>query len=117
MDEGSVRHSDLYLTTHSIHKRQTSMPLTGFETAIPASDRPQTYALDRAATWVGRFTYSLSSNAVDVCAESTPLRSCSEIESRLQGLLQAYVDSRPSVVIPNPFALLFYVGRSRSKVS
>ena len=32
------------------HTTQTSMPLAGFESAIPASDRPQTRALDRSAT-------------------------------------------------------------------
>jgi hypothetical protein len=30
------------------------MPRAGFETAIPATKRPQTYALDRAATGIGR---------------------------------------------------------------
>jgi len=29
------------------------MPPEGFETAIPASERPQTHALDRAATGIG----------------------------------------------------------------
>jgi hypothetical protein len=29
------------------------MPSAGFETATPATKRPQTYALDRAATEVG----------------------------------------------------------------
>jgi hypothetical protein len=33
--------------------RQTSMPPAGFEPAIPASERPQTHALDRAATGIG----------------------------------------------------------------
>jgi hypothetical protein len=33
--------------------RQTSMPPLGFEPTIPASARPQTYALDRAATGIG----------------------------------------------------------------
>jgi len=32
--------------------QQTSMPLAGFEPAIPASERPQTHALDRAATGI-----------------------------------------------------------------
>jgi len=41
LDEGSARRRDLYLTTLNIHKKQT----WGFEPAIPASDRPQTYAL------------------------------------------------------------------------
>ena len=34
----------LYCTTHTT---QTPMPQAGFETANPASDRPQTLALDR----------------------------------------------------------------------
>ena len=41
------------LTTHNTQNTQTSMPLAGFEPAIPASERPQTHALDRAATWIG----------------------------------------------------------------
>jgi hypothetical protein len=51
LDEGSACHRDLYLTTHDIH--QTAMPPPGFEPAIPASERPQSYALDRAAAWIG----------------------------------------------------------------
>jgi hypothetical protein len=31
------------------------MPRTGFEPEIPATKRPQTYALDRAATGIGLF--------------------------------------------------------------
>ena len=46
-DKWSARRRDLYLTTHSNHKRQT------FEPAIPVSDRPQTYALARAGTGIG----------------------------------------------------------------
>jgi hypothetical protein len=38
---------------HTIHKRQTSMLPVGFEPAISASEWPQTYALDRAATGIG----------------------------------------------------------------
>jgi hypothetical protein len=34
------------------HNRQTSMPSSGFEPATPATKRPQTYALDRAATGI-----------------------------------------------------------------
>jgi len=49
LDEWSARRKDLYLTTHNIHNRQTSMPAVGFESAILAGERPQTYALDRAA--------------------------------------------------------------------
>jgi len=50
LDEGSARRRNLYLTTHNTHKRQTSMPPVGFETAIPVSEWPQAYALDRAVT-------------------------------------------------------------------
>ena len=48
LEEWSARRRDLYLT-HNNYTRQTSMPPTGFETTIPASERPQTHALDRAA--------------------------------------------------------------------
>ena len=53
MDEWSARRIDLYLTTHNTLNRQTSMPPAGFEPTIPAGERPQTYALDRAATGTG----------------------------------------------------------------
>jgi hypothetical protein len=53
LDEWSAPRRDLYLTTHNTHKRQTSMPSAGFEPTIPASERPQTHALDRAATGIG----------------------------------------------------------------
>jgi hypothetical protein len=60
LDEGSARRRDLYLTTHNTHKRQTSMPPATFEPAIPASERRQTHALDRAATGIGKCRYSSS---------------------------------------------------------
>jgi hypothetical protein len=50
LDERSARRREQYLTTHNTHKRQISMLLTGFEPAIPASERPQTNASDRKAT-------------------------------------------------------------------
>ena len=53
LDEWSARRRDLYLTTHNTHNRQTSMPPVGFEPTISAGERPQTYALDRAATATG----------------------------------------------------------------
>ena len=55
LDEWSSRRRDLYLTTHNTHNRQTSMPSVGFEPTISASERPQTYALDRAATGIGTY--------------------------------------------------------------
>jgi len=55
LDEWSALSRNLYLTTHNIHNRQTSMSPVGFEPAIPASERPQTHVLDRAATEIGYF--------------------------------------------------------------
>ena len=49
-DEWSARRRDLYLTTHDNHNRNTSMPPVGFEPTFSAGERPQTYALVRAAT-------------------------------------------------------------------
>jgi len=46
-------------TTHNTHKRQTTAPPAGFEPTIPASERPQTHALDRPATEIG-YTTTLS---------------------------------------------------------
>ena len=43
-----------YLTRHTTHKRQTSMPPAGFEITIPANERPQTQALVRAAKLIIR---------------------------------------------------------------
>jgi hypothetical protein len=57
LDEWSARRRDLYQTTHNIHKRQTSMPPADFEPEIPASQRPQTYGLDRAATAIAMLHY------------------------------------------------------------
>jgi len=53
LDEWSARRRDLCLTTHNNHNRQTSMPPAVFEPTISAGNRPQIYALDRAATVTG----------------------------------------------------------------
>jgi len=53
--EWSARRRDLYLKTHNTHNRQTSMPPVGFKPTISAGERPQTYALDRAATGIGNW--------------------------------------------------------------
>ena len=53
LDEWSACRRDLYLTSQNTHNRQTSMPPVGFEPTISAGERPQTYALDRAATGTG----------------------------------------------------------------
>ena len=53
LDEWSARRRDLYLTAHNTHARQISMLPVGLEPTISAGERPQTYALDRAATGTG----------------------------------------------------------------
>jgi hypothetical protein len=55
LDDWTSRLRDLYLTTHNTHNRQTSILSAGFEPTILAGERPQTYALDRAATGTGYF--------------------------------------------------------------
>jgi hypothetical protein len=51
LDECTARRTDLYL--HNTHKIQASIPPAGFGPGIPASERPQTHALDRAAIRIG----------------------------------------------------------------
>ena len=53
LDEGSARRREVYQTAQNNHNRQTFMSPAGFETAIPANERPQTHALDRAPTGNG----------------------------------------------------------------
>ena len=57
IDEWSAWHRDLYLTTHDTHNKQISMPPVGFEPTISVGERPQTYALDHAATGTGIYIY------------------------------------------------------------
>jgi hypothetical protein len=51
LDEGLAQRKDLYLTTRNT--RQTSMPPVRIEPAIATSERPQTHALELAATEIG----------------------------------------------------------------
>ena len=53
LDEWSARRRDLFLTTHNTHNGQTSMPPARFGPTIPANERPQSLALDSAATGIG----------------------------------------------------------------
>ena len=45
------------LPENTQYSRQTSMPPAGFEPAIPARERPQTHALDHAATGIGTLSH------------------------------------------------------------
>jgi hypothetical protein len=40
------------------------MPPVGFEPTIPAGERPQTYALERAATGTGVYEFSLGNISI-----------------------------------------------------
>jgi hypothetical protein len=62
LDERSARRRDLYLTTHNIHNRQTSIHTVGFQPTITASEQPQSYALDCTATGTGTEPYSNDQN-------------------------------------------------------
>ena len=66
LDKWSAWRRDLCLTTHRTHKRQTFMPPTGFETAIPGCERSQNHALDRAANGVSDSNTVLSFNLFSV---------------------------------------------------
>jgi hypothetical protein len=54
MGEVSACRKDVCVRTHNSRKRQTSTPPAGFEPIMPASERQQIHALDRAATGIGR---------------------------------------------------------------
>jgi hypothetical protein len=41
------------LPENTQHSQETFVPPAGFESAMPASERPQTHALDRTTTWIG----------------------------------------------------------------
>jgi hypothetical protein len=59
---------------HKHCTRQTSMPPVGYEPAIPATARPQTNALNRAATGIG-FTQSSCDKSQMVVTCETQIRS------------------------------------------
>jgi hypothetical protein len=58
LEEWSARRRVLYLTTYKTHKRLTSMSPEVFEPAIPASEKAQIHALDRAATRIVNVLHS-----------------------------------------------------------
>jgi hypothetical protein len=53
------------MTTHNTYNRQTSVTPSGFEITIPAGERLQTYALDRAAIGTGR-CYNREKNIIPI---------------------------------------------------
>jgi hypothetical protein len=49
-----VAENCIYLPTHGIHNRRTSIPPVGFQVIISADELLQTYSLDRAVTGLGK---------------------------------------------------------------
>jgi len=72
----SVCRRDTCLTTYKTHKKQTSMPSAGFEPEIPAIKRPQTRALDRAATDVWLYRCKLAGETRCPEVRIPPATSC-----------------------------------------
>jgi hypothetical protein len=94
LDEWSARGSDLYLITHNIHKRQTSMSLAGFEPIIPASERSQTHALDRAATgtcWKCAFSWCNWRDVLDYVLRASDLRARASMRVQATGVFVSCV--------------------------
>jgi hypothetical protein len=54
LDEWSARRRDLFMATHNTRNRQTSPSPVRFEPIFSAGERPQTHALDGAASGAGR---------------------------------------------------------------
>jgi len=76
LNEGSARRRDLYQTTHNIHKTQTPMLPVWFEPAIPANERPQTYALDHTASGIGmKFVLENGNETRNCCLSAEGRRS------------------------------------------
>jgi hypothetical protein len=75
LDEGSARSRGLYLATQTLYKRRTYMPPAALEPTIPASARPQTYALDRAATGIG-YVLVVKSNKSEKLRETGAASEC-----------------------------------------
>ena len=78
------------------------MPPVGFEPTISAGERPQTYALDRAATWtdiylvISSFSQPNADN-VTVCV-ITVIVNCTFIEPRLISSSRAYFGSSCAIL-------------------
>jgi hypothetical protein len=83
------------LITHNTHKRQTSIPLAGFEPSIPASERPQNNALVHAAT--GTCSQSLSSAELVQSAHSYSFSVVTVVIS----FSYVYLDRRKDKINPN----------------
>jgi len=59
LDKGLAHCRELYLARHDTCKRQTTMPLAGFEPATPESELSQIHALDRTTTRNGLYYHQV----------------------------------------------------------
>jgi len=64
MSDQSTTHGTIH-TTSNEHKRETSMPSAGPEPAIPASNQPQTYAIDHTAIGIHYIYYVIQHQRLD----------------------------------------------------
>jgi hypothetical protein len=93
LDEWSARRRDLYLTTYITHKREISITPVEFEPAIPASERPQNYALIRTATRIGFiFIYR---EKVGLCLEQ---KGASPVYRPQESLWFSYEEVMPHII-------------------
>ena len=108
LGEWSACRRDLYLTTHNAHNRPTSIHPVGFEPTISAGERPQTYALDRAATGTGFLTYT-SSEIYNSCSTffssriSVKLLSTYKLPSRSYLTTFLFILNVPHFLITNAY--------------
>jgi hypothetical protein len=76
LDEWSSSHRDLYLTTHKTNNTNIHAQAE-FESTTPAGERPQTHALDRAATGTGIYIWQCVSS-VAIVTRQWPGRSSNQ---------------------------------------
>jgi hypothetical protein len=95
LDEWTACRRDLYPTTHKTKNMQTSMPPAGFESTFPTSERPQTLALDRAAT--GNTNETFNSAIIQRPLWRVPIRLCSEAAQLVESSASRANHSLPAI--------------------
>jgi hypothetical protein len=78
-------------TTHNTHKRRTSMPSAGFETAVTTIKRLQTYTSDRTATGICRdnFTFTISDRRTN-CKPGTLANAATDLSAEILPLMKQF---------------------------
>jgi hypothetical protein len=101
LDEWSALRSGLYLhsATQLIYIRETFMPSARFEPAIPATKRPQTYALDRTATGIGYSIISLSILFWNKCVVVDFRKEVRNFRSDNLFIERTYITAEPKIFI------------------